>query len=76
LKDDPQRLGEWAFVMISTDLEFDFTANHNGNLLRDALWDASFNKPIDDETIQAIYALQKEKGTTIAPGRLGKGEDM
>jgi hypothetical protein len=62
LRHDPAALREWAFVVEAMDVELAVEGDPAGEMLLEALWDASFGNPIDSKRIDAIVRMVEEEG--------------
>jgi hypothetical protein len=60
---DPRSLKEWAFVVEAVDAELDVESHPAGEMLMNALWDASFGKQIPDDVVHAIEQLAAADGS-------------
>ena len=58
-RQDPRALREWAFVMEAVDVDLDVEHHSAGDLVRNALWDASFGNPIAADVWQTIEELAR-----------------
>jgi hypothetical protein len=58
-RQDPRALREWAFVMESVDVDLDVEQHAAGDLVLNALWDASFGNPIEADVWQTIEELAR-----------------
>ena len=59
LHHDPTALREWAFLVEAMDVDLAMDEHPAGEMLLEALWDASFGNPIHPKQLDAILQIAK-----------------
>lgn len=54
---DPAQLREWAFLLLAFDFVAWDSGGAEGEIGLDALWDASFGKPLTDDQLSVLKLL-------------------
>ena len=64
-RQDPRALREWGFIMEALDVDLDVEQHPAGDLVLNALWDASFGNPIEADVWQTIEDLARTNGDGV-----------
>ncbi len=58
---DLESLRRWAMFIEAADIEITAEAHPLGEIVLNALWDAAFLKPLDDETVKTLQTIVQEE---------------